>query len=148
MEADIYLHSSGGYFRNSYNAGDIMWAMGLSWPETVLPLLDDESDLPIPRARELIELIEARPLTRERVALHMFENMTSGVNEHPTTGLIERVMEKVMADEHGEDSSPPPPKSPPPDFDQLFGFLNQRRNELLAILRKSIELNERLHCSL
>src|SRR5713101_2881689 len=113
MGADIYLHSVGGYFRNTYNAGDIMWAMGLSWPETVLPLLDDNRDLPIPRARELIELIEARPLTRERVSLHMFENMTSGINEHPTTGPIERVMEKVMADVHDEES---PPKLPPPDF--------------------------------
>jgi len=29
------MRASGGYFRNSYNSGDVMWAMGLSWPHTV-----------------------------------------------------------------------------------------------------------------
>jgi hypothetical protein len=37
---------------------------------------------------------------------------------------------------------------PPPDLDELFGFLNKRRTELLAILRKSIELDEQLLCSI
>jgi hypothetical protein len=90
MGADIYLQSardSGGYFRNGYNSGDIMWAMGLSWHGTVAPMLDEGLDegrcLPIPRARELVEMIEARPLTRERVGRHIFENMTGGVESHP-----------------------------------------------------------------
>jgi hypothetical protein len=139
------MRASGGYFRNGYNAGDVMWAMGLSWDGTVKPMLNDERDLPIPRARDLIEMIEARPLTRERVAAHIFEHMTDGINEHPITGPLERVMEKVMADEHDEDS---PPKLSPPDVDHLFGFLDKRRNELLAILRRSTELNEPLFCDL
>jgi hypothetical protein len=149
-EADIAaffdeMRASGGYFRNAYNAGDIMWAMGLSWNGTVMPMLNDERYLPIPRARELVEMIEARPLTRERVAAHIFEHMTNGINEHPTTGPIEQIMEKVMADEHDDES---PPKLEPPDFDSLFGFLDKRREELLTLLRKSIELGEPLYCEL
>lgn len=49
--------SSGGYFRNGYNDGDVMWAMGLSWVDTVHPMLDVERCLPIERARELIAMI-------------------------------------------------------------------------------------------
>ena len=39
---DAYI-VSGGYFRNGYNAGDIMWAMGLSWWGTVSPMLTDNA---------------------------------------------------------------------------------------------------------
>jgi ProQ/FINO family len=35
---DTYC-STGAYFRNGYNAGDVMWAMGLSWND-VGPMLD------------------------------------------------------------------------------------------------------------
>jgi hypothetical protein len=106
--------------------------------------LNDERDLPITRALELIEMIEARPLTRERVAAHIFEHMTSGINEHPITGPMQRMMEKVMAEQDEE----LPTKPSPPDLDEMFGFLTARREELLTILRKSIELNEPLRCSL
>jgi hypothetical protein len=34
-----------------------------------------------------------------------------------------------------------------PDFDQLAAFLRQRRAELIALLRKSIALDEPLLCS-
>jgi hypothetical protein len=34
------MRASGGYFRNGYNSGDVMWAMGLSWRGTVAPMLD------------------------------------------------------------------------------------------------------------
>jgi hypothetical protein len=135
---------SGGYFRNAYNAGDIMWAMGLSWNGTVSSMLDDDGCLPIAKARELIEMIEARPLTRERVGAHIFEHMTDGVEPHPICGPIMQKVEEAIAAERGEDA----PKFGPPDLDHLFGFLNTRRDQLLVILRKSIELDEPLRCSL
>ena len=56
------FRSSGGYFRNAYNSSDIMWAMGLSWRH-VQTMLDAEHRLPIERARDLLALIETRPLT-------------------------------------------------------------------------------------
>jgi len=137
------MRASGGYFRNGYNAGDIMWALGLSWQDTVSPMLD-QGYLPIARARELIAMIEARPLTRERVAAHIFEHMTNGFCEHPVNGYLQRMMAEVAAEVRGE----LPQKLSPPELDHLFGFLDKRREELLTILRRSIELNERLHCSL
>jgi hypothetical protein len=135
--------ASGGYFRNGYNAGDLMWALGLSWHDTVSPMLD-QGYLPIARARELIAMIEARPLTRERVAAHIFEHMTNGIDEHPVNGYLQRMMAEVAAEVRGE----LPPKLSPPDLDHLLGFLHKRREELLTILRKSIELDEPLYCEL
>ena len=34
------MRASGAYFRNGYNSGDVMWAMGLSWPHSVGCMLD------------------------------------------------------------------------------------------------------------
>jgi hypothetical protein len=144
--------ASGGYFRNGYNAGDIMWAMGLSWNGTVSSMLDDKEGigmgyLPIAKARELVEMIEARPLTRERVAVHIFQNMTSGKHEHPLSGPIMQKVEEAIAAENGEEPQEQLPLEPP-NLDEMFGFLNTHRDQLLAILRKSIEVDEPLYCDL
>jgi hypothetical protein len=144
--AGIYdaMRASGGYFRNGYNSGDVMWAMGLSWHGTVVPMLDDNGYLPVGCARELVSMIEARPLTRESVAAHLFANMTDGVEPHPLTGQLMQSMEEAMADATGQTL----PWKTPPDFDHLFQVLNTRRGELLTILRKAIDLNEPLLCDL
>jgi hypothetical protein len=147
-----WLRSSGGYFRNGYNAGDIMSAMGLSWPDTVIPMLDSvaiadgvtERQLPIERARELLAMIEDRPLTKERLTAHYFENMCNGVEQHPLTGPLMKLANEARAEATGEDSA----KLAPPDFDYLAAFLRKRREALLVILRKSIDLGEPLVCSL
>jgi hypothetical protein len=134
---------SGGYFRSGYNSGDVMWAMGLSWPGTVVPMLDGDY-LPVSRARKLIAMIEDRPLTRERVGAHIFEHMTSGVNTHPVTGRAFQMINEVMAAEAGVDVV----AEPPPNFDDMFASLNARRDALLTILHKSVELDEPLFCDI
>ena len=88
---DVF-RSSGGYFRNGYNSGDVMWAMGLSWQDTVSPMLDAEGHLPVEKARELLAMIEERPLTKERLARHYFEHMTNGREEHPVRGRTYQMM--------------------------------------------------------
>jgi hypothetical protein len=133
--------ASGGYFRNGYNAGDVMWAMGLSWSEDVGSKLDPEGHLPIDRAREVVATIEARPLTRERVAQHFLENMTDGVERHPVNGPILKLLQAEVIRQ-------PPPSLLPPEFESLSTFLQKQREQLLAILCKSIELDEPLEISL
>jgi hypothetical protein len=137
------FRASGGYFRNGYNSGDVMWAMGLSWWETVGPMLDADARLPIDRARELLAMIEARPLTREVIGRHYLENMTNGRQQHPTMGPIARIAEDAVGDAGKEADN-----QQPPDFEHVCQFLQQHREELLALLRKSIERNEPLQCSL
>ena len=128
------MRASGGYFRNGYNSGDVMWAMGLSWPRTVGGMLDSEGYLPVERARELLAMIEARPLTKERLAQHYLDHITHSVEQHPITGWFFRSLRELTP--------------PPPDFDHLVAFLRQRRTELIALLKRSIALNEPLLCSL
>jgi hypothetical protein len=140
---DAY-RASGGYFRNGYNAGDVMWAMGLSWSGDVGPMLDAKHFLSIENARKLVAMIEARPLTRERIARHILEHMTDGKGPHPVTGPTFALMNEAYAEATG-DAAPP---LRPPDFEKLSTFLLKRREELLVILRKSIELDEPLEISL
>jgi hypothetical protein len=137
------MRASGGYFRNSYNNGDVMWAMGSSW-QAVGEMLDEYGYLPVDRARELVEMIEARPLTREQVIAHVFGDMC---NDHPLIGRVRKTLHKLAA-KNGE--QPPDPHRMPTqeETDDLVAFLNKRRDELLAILRKSIELDEPLYCDL
>jgi hypothetical protein len=111
-----------------------MWAMGFSWPHTVGGMVDSEGYLPVERARELLTMIEPRPLTKERLTQHYFDHITQGVEQHPITRWLFRRLRELTA--------------PPPDFDYLVAFLRQSRTELIAILKKSIALNEPLLCSL
>jgi hypothetical protein len=132
---DIFedFRSSGGYFRNGYNAGDVMFAMGLSWYGTVLPMLDDSGHLPIDQARKLLAMIEERPLTGERLSQHYLEHMCNDADPHPEFGRLRQ-----------HDPEP----WVPPDFENWAQFLRQRHEQLIVILRKSIALNEPLLCSL
>jgi hypothetical protein len=125
--------ASGGYFRNSYNTGDVMWATGLSWPGTVGGMLDSEGYLAVERARELLAMIEARPLTKERLGQHYFDCIAHGVEQHPITGWLFRSLGGLP--------------TVPPDFETFAAFLRQRRTELIALLEKSVALNEPLLCS-
>ena len=111
-----------------------MWAMGLSWPYTVGGMLVSEGYLPMERARDLLAMIEARPLTKERLTQHYLYQIAHGVEQHPITGWLFRSLGRLPA--------------VPPDFDNLAAFLRQSRTELIAILKKSIALNEPLLCSL
>jgi hypothetical protein len=129
------MRSSGGYFRNGYNHGDIMHAMGLSWRDTVSPMLNDHEYLPIASARELLAMIEERPITREHVAV-----LIAGEDPHPEVTMVVA----QVAHEHGVQ----PKSDQPPNIDEHLAFLNERRGDLLALLRKSIELDEPLSCSL
>jgi hypothetical protein len=136
---DIFdsYRASGGYFRNGYNSGDVMWAMGLSWRGDVGEILDSEHRLSIDHARALIAKIEARPLTRERIAQHIFEHMTSGVLDHPVSGQTQKLLDAAVGETR---------PLAPPNIDVMSTFLCKRRDELLTILRKSVELREPLLC--
>jgi hypothetical protein len=124
---------SGGYFRNSYNGTDVMWAMGLSWWGLVLPMLDENGFLPIVCARELVAMIEARPLTREALARHFLENVVDGDNKHPISSLVVHDLMNAAISV---------PKTLPPEFESFALFLVKKRTDLLAFLKKSIALDE------
>jgi hypothetical protein len=142
--AEIFraLAASGGYFRNGYNCGDIMWAMGLSW-SAVGDMLDEQHYLPIDRAKELIAMVEGRPFTEEMVARHYLQNLMEE-SGHPVSGPAIKALQRAEPDTQSIDGVEIPE---PPDFMVVFDFVTGKREELLALLRKSIALNEPLRCS-
>jgi len=132
------MSAAGGFFRNGYNAGDVMFAIGMSWQD-VGRMLDDESCLPIPRARELLAIIKSRPLTRQGVGRHVLENMMDGSDGHPMTTWLKEMIE--------EDRPVAVRFASPPNIDELHYFLSRKHGELIAILEKSIAIDEPLFCS-
>jgi hypothetical protein len=147
MGADIYLNSTRKRFRNSYNDSDVMWAMGLSWRDTVRPILDADGRLPVQRARELLALIEEHPLTDPWLTEHYVQRVGTGGNEPPTAELVAVSDWEVPEGMRTQLRLPPGLRLGPP-IDVWAEFLQKRRDELIAILRKSIELDEPLVCSL
>jgi hypothetical protein len=133
------LESSGGYFRDAYNDFDVMWAMGLSWCDTVSSMLDDDTiHLPIERAKELVALIESRPLTKEVLTRHYLENIAGGSN-HPLQEPVGRI-----AREAGLKAT----QLETPPFEEISRALIRKRQALLDLLNKSIKLNEPLVCDI
>src|SRR5262249_36527009 len=82
------LRATGAYFRCAYNESDPLWAVGLSWRGDVWPLIK-EGRLSLEAMRGLVDLIEDRPLTRERFARHYLENMADGAHRHPVTQWLQ-----------------------------------------------------------
>lgn len=113
-----------GYYRDSYNPSAFLWLIDLSWWEDVTPMLDDEGYLPIEKAKTFLAMVEARlPITLERVSAHLDKINAEGKEQ----GLPSRIENKPE------------------------GWLErwqQDAKDLCALLRKSIELNEPLYCSL
>lgn len=54
---------SDGYFRDSYNTGNVLWTLGLSWWNDVIPMLEDGNLTPV-KAKELADRIRA---TRQKL---------------------------------------------------------------------------------
>jgi hypothetical protein len=131
--------TSGGYFRNAYNENDVMAAMGMSWWGTVLPMLDDDCRLPIDKAKELIAMIEAKPLTKDTLGRHYLE-MSSGMYSHRGIDKLKAELKREGHEVHEREFDV--------RFDDYLRVVNTKRDRLLAILRRSVELDEPLLCSL
>ena len=67
-----YLHNEEVYFRDSYNSRSVMWAMGMSWWDDVLPMLDKDGNLSHEDTIKLINMITDAPLN---VSTDFLDNM-------------------------------------------------------------------------
>tara|TARA_R100000781_G_scaffold15209_3_gene12560 strand:- start:51 stop:488 length:438 start_codon:yes stop_codon:yes gene_type:complete len=60
------------YFRDSYNSGSVMWAMGMSWWDDVVPMLDEDGNLSHEDTLKLVNKITDAPIN---VSTDFLENM-------------------------------------------------------------------------
>ena len=60
------------YFRDSYNSGSVMWAMGMSWWDDVVPMLDEDGNLSHEDTLKLVNKITDAPIN---VSADFLENM-------------------------------------------------------------------------
>ena len=128
------MEGSGAYFRNGRNHTDLMWAIGSSW-EDKLYLVLDHGYLPIRKAQELIDFIDSRPITHDLVKKHHQENITGDMGcTHPAQIMFRKIGVPKSGRRY-------------PTADELYEILNYKRDLLLDLLRRSIELGEPLSCS-
>ncbi len=62
VERYYELMFSAGYFRDSYNATGVLWRLGLSWWEDVIPLLTQTQKLRQDRLRKFRDMVAKAPL--------------------------------------------------------------------------------------
>jgi hypothetical protein len=117
------MYNGAGYYRDPYNPSAFLWLIGLSWWRDIGPMLDDHGYLPIAKAQEFLAKVEAEPITLERVIAHLDEINAEAKKRGFGQGL------------EGD------PKG-------WFKRWAKDSEDLQALLRKSIELNEPLRCSL
>jgi hypothetical protein len=85
----------------------------------------------------LISALEARPLTREQYTRRLLEL------GYGRSGPVQKFVNDLLAD-IGQAPAPTPKNLSPEDVDQLLATTTKRREELLSLLHKSVELNEPL----
>jgi hypothetical protein len=101
------LKKSGGYFRDAYNTGSLLWALGLSCRNDLFPMLDETRHLPIDKAIELVAMIDARPLTKESFGRHYLANIANEGEPSPEAPLgviIQAMMDRQHPAPDGCDS--------------------------------------------
>lgn len=112
---------SEGYFRDSYNSSSVMWQMGLSWWNDVTPLCNKKGELGMKAIKKLIAMIESRPITIQ------------GIQESWDKANKEAIENKYKLTESAQD---------------WFEYFTKDRTDLLAFLRKALELKEPIDASL
>jgi len=134
------FRASGGAYFNGLDATDPLAAAGLRWPDVFATCEEDFGDwlhLPVANARALISALEARPPTREQFIRRLLEL------GYGRSGPVQKFVNDLLADA-GQPPAPTPKNLSPEDVDKLLAQVTERREELLRLLRKSVELNEPL----
>jgi hypothetical protein len=143
------LAETGGYFRDPYNESGLLPALGMDWGRDVGPMLNENGELPIDGAHHLLAEITARPITPA-----MVDDVFAGRGTpHPMVAFMRQVHEELGADVRIQGFVEEMRPGEPPRVGVLdeVGFaqhLTKRRARLMALLRRSIELEEPLECSL
>ena len=110
---------SGDYFRDSYNSSSLLNIIGLSWWRDVIPMLDEEGQLPIIHAMRLWKMIEKSPIVRETIKARM---------EEVSFGEKEELSDK--------------------ELDEWYDYFVEKKATFMKMLDRSIENNNPLLCSL
>jgi len=57
------MYPENGYFRDSYNSSCLLWQLGLSWWDNVVPMLDDNDYLSVEKTKEFLAMIQEREIS-------------------------------------------------------------------------------------
>jgi hypothetical protein len=123
------LEATGAYFRDPYHGLGLLQVLDMDWSRDFGPLLSDDRTLSVEAARHFLAELEQRPITSERI---------DDAIDRPSAGL------PAWMEKHGL-------QEPPDDgIDRaaLLAGLDNKRSQLMALLRRSIELGEPLVCDI
>jgi hypothetical protein len=141
------LLATGAYFRDPYHRYGLFAVLGMDWSRDVGLLLDAERRLPVMAARQLLLELGSRAITMQAIEDAQHREAT-GIE-----AIIERAQEQAAQE---LDHSSWPAHVRPQQMrherevspEEYMAHLIRRRQLLMALLRRSIELNEPLHCDL
>jgi hypothetical protein len=130
------LAETGGYFRDPYNESGLFHAIGMQWSRDVGPMLNN-GELSIDGARHLLAELDRRP-----IAPAMADDVLAG------RGTPDPIVEWMRNEAAAELSAGFVHPAGNLDAAGFTRHLIKRRKRLMVLLRRSIELEEPLECSL
>jgi DNA-binding SARP family transcriptional activator len=74
-----------GYYRDPYNDTTFLNKLGLSWWRDVIPMLDDDGNMPIEQARKFREQVATLPLIESEIATVFADEPRERVREYYET---------------------------------------------------------------
>lgn len=119
-ECNDMMKPENGYFRDSYNASNFLWFVELSWWEDITPMLEEDSGyLPIEGAKKFLAMLESKPVTLDTVTSYLIKEN----KKHERRFNIS-------------------------ESEGWFKRWSKDREDLMNLLKTSIETGEKIYCSL
>ena len=107
------------YFYDPYSYLSVMWAMGMSWWQEIIPMLKNDGHLPLDKCKELLQIIKDSNVVLERCTDSEYEQISK---ENKIT---------AKRDEN---------------FNQEY--MENKKKRLIQFLKKSIDNKIPIKCSL
>ena len=101
------------YFYDPYSYLSVMWAMGMSWWQEIIPMLKNDGHLPLDNCEELIKILENTDVIPERSIISDIDRDRAEIDEN---------------------------------FNQEY--MENKKKRLIQFLKKSIDNNIPIKCSL
>jgi hypothetical protein len=136
-EAYDILMESPAYFRDSYNDTSLFWVLQISWWEIADKMLDEERNLPIDRAKELLAFMQDERRTFDATFDAWVEKKRKGQKEGVDGAIRD---EKPWT--FGETGSNT--ESSVEEWRKMFAT---KLDRFIDLLKRSIEMDEPLHWS-
>ena len=84
------------YFYDPYSYLSVMWAMGMSWWQEIIPMLKNDGHLPLDNCEELIKILENTDVIPERSIISDIDRDRAEIDENFNQEYMENKKKRLI----------------------------------------------------